>query len=259
MSVFTSSGLQIAFDDIPPQGEPAGTAVLVHGFATSATENWKRLGWYDAFSRRGYRVLALDLRGHGRSDKPHDAAAYHLETLASDVLALLDDAEVSRAELMGYSLGARLAIRAALIAPERVHHLILGGVGERLISPEDDRAGMTMAQAMRAASPDDISEPTLRGFRLFADEQGEDREALAACSDGLRAGAAPPGVGRLSVPTLIVAGSRDELAGAPQPLADAVPGAKAVSLPGCDHFSAIPHALFKAAVFDFLEGWDDFD
>jgi pimeloyl-ACP methyl ester carboxylesterase len=59
------------------------------------------------------------------------------------------------------------------------------------------------------------------------------------------------------MPVLVAAGSRDEIAGDPQALADAIPGARAVSLPACDHFSAIPHALFKAAVFDFLDGWLD--
>ena len=179
--------------------------------------------------------------------------------LATDVLALIDEVGADRVELMGYSLGARLAARAALVSPERIANLILGGVGETLIHPPPERLGMTMAQAMRAVSPDEIDDPTLRGFRLFADEQGEDRAALAACSEGLAASGAPPSVSAIVAPTLVVAGARDELAGPPRPLADAIPGAKSVTLPGCDHFSAIPHALFKAAVFDFLEGWDAFE
>ena len=82
--------------------------------------------------------------------------------------------------------------------------------------------------------------------------------ALAAFTEG-RSGAALSGDDLLAIraPALVVAGSRDEMAGDPQGLADAIPGAKSVTLPACDHFSAIPHALFKAAVFDFLEGWLD--
>jgi pimeloyl-ACP methyl ester carboxylesterase len=94
----------------------------------------------------------------------------------------------------------------------------------------------------------------MKSFRHFADEQGEDRLALAACA---RARSSPLGraeISRLAVPTLVVAGVRDELAGDPQELAAAISGARAVTLPGCDHFSAIPHALFKAAFFDFLDG-----
>jgi pimeloyl-ACP methyl ester carboxylesterase len=117
---------------------------------------------------------------------------------------------------------------------------------------------MTMAEAMRAGDPETITDPTMKGFRIFAEQQGEDRLALAAFTEG-RGG---PGFDRddlaaIAVPTLVVAGARDQLAGDPQALADAIPGAKAVTLPGCDHFSAIPHALYKAAVFDFLEGWLD--
>jgi pimeloyl-ACP methyl ester carboxylesterase len=115
---------------------------------------------------------------------------------------------------------------------------------------------MTMSEAMQAADPESISDKTLRGFRLFADSQGEDRLALAAFTEGrMGGGFDKDDLGAIRVPTLVVAGSRDEMAGDPQALADLIPGAKAVTLPACDHFSAIPHALYKAAVFDFLEGW----
>jgi pimeloyl-ACP methyl ester carboxylesterase len=117
---------------------------------------------------------------------------------------------------------------------------------------------MTMAEAMRAEDPKTISDRTLRGFRLFAEQQGEDRLALAACSEGRTGGALTAAdLAAIAMPTLVVAGARDEMAGDPQALADAIVGAKAVTLPGVDHFSAIPHALYKAAVFDFLEGWLD--
>ena len=79
VNTFDSGGFAIAYDDIPAEGGEVGTAVLVHGFATAADENWRRLGWYASFSRKGYRVLGLDLRGHGRSAKPHDPAAYRFE------------------------------------------------------------------------------------------------------------------------------------------------------------------------------------
>ncbi len=256
MNTFNSSGLTLAYNDIA--GDGGQTVVLVHGFATSAEENWRRLGWFGAFERRGARVVALDLRGHGRSDKPHDASAYDVATMADDAIALMDHLDIGAADLMGYSLGARLVARTAASHPGRVGNLILGGVGARMLEPRETHLGaMTMAEAMRAPEISTITDPTLRGFRQFAENQGEDRLALAACSEGLAASMVQVPFEAIRSPTLIVAGNRDEIAGSPDELADVIPGAKAVTLPGCDHFNAIPHALFKAAVFDFLDGWED--
>ena len=94
----------------------------------------------------------------------------------------------------------------------------------------------------------------MKSFRHFADEQKEDRLALAACSRGPRTPFTPDALGAISRPTLVVAGARDQLAGSPQGLAQAISGARAVTLPGRP-FSAIAHALFKASVFDFFDGW----
>lgn len=249
MGTFQSAGIALAFDDIGSrQSRPV---VLVHGFASNRHENWKRLGWYGAFERKGYRCVALDCRGHGESAKPHEPAAYTREAMAGDIIALTDHLGLGRTALMGYSMGARLALTAALAYPGRFDHLVLGGVGGRLFEPGHDPA--PMAAAMTADDPESISGPLLRSFRHFADEQGEDRLALAACAQGGSADFERDGLTGLTMPVLVVAGARDTLAGDPDALAEAVPGARAVALPGCDHFSAIPHASFKASVFDFLD------
>jgi pimeloyl-ACP methyl ester carboxylesterase len=257
MAQFTSGGLRLAFDDIRPHGGETGAVVLVHGFATNREENWRRLGWLGAFERKGWRTAALDLRGHGESDKPHDPALYGRDAMAGDVIALMDHLGLGRADLMGYSMGAHLAMAVAMAHPERVNHLVLGGVGKRLLDgggPAPD-AAMTMSQAMRADDVSSIADPTLKGFRQFAENQGEDRLALAACGEGRGTPITADDLARIAAPTVVIAGALDKIAGDPQVLADAIPGARCVTLPACDHFSAIPHALFKAAVFDFLEGW----
>jgi pimeloyl-ACP methyl ester carboxylesterase len=260
MATFNSGGLTLAYDDITPEAGASGAVLMVHGFATSRAENWRRLGWYGAFERKGYRVVAHDQRGHGESEKPHDPAAYGREDLVGDIVRLMDHLQLERVDLMGYSMGARLSLQTALEHPDRVGNLIVGGIGGRMLKPMDNQPApsMTMAEAMQADDPETITEKTLKGFRLFADQQGEDRLALAAFSQG-RGGLAlaEDDLALMRPPTLVVAGSRDEMAGDPQELADAIPGAKCVTLPACDHFSAIPHALFKAAVFDFLDGWMD--
>ncbi|MHB8529713.1 MAG: alpha/beta fold hydrolase [Caulobacteraceae bacterium] len=258
MTSFRSDGITLSYDDIRPSDGATAAVILVHGFATNRTENWRRLGWYGAFERRGYRTIALDLRGHGMSDKPHDPAAYDRSAMAADVIRLMDHLDLPVADLIGYSLGAHLAASAAATELGRFANLVLGGVGARALAGAAARepATMTMAQAMRQEDPADISDPILRGFRQFAQLEGEDRQALAACSEG-RPESLEGNLGRLALPVLVVAGARDEIAGDPDVLAAAIAGAKAVSLPGCDHFSTIPHALFKAAVFDFLEGWSE--
>ena len=260
MASFSSDGLDLAYDDIPAAGERRGTVVLVHGFASNRTENWKRLGWYAALERGGYRVVALDLRGHGESAKPHEAEAYDRAKLTADVIGLMDHAGLGPTHLMGYSMGAHLALAIALGAPERVDRLVLGGIGGRMLGEGPPRPApkMSLSEALLVEDPASITDPIQRGFRQFAQMQGDDRHALAACAQGRGGGAVTrEDLQGLSAPTLVVAGSRDDLAGNPQTLAEAIVGGKSVTLPGCDHFSAIPHALFKSAVFDFLEGWDE--
>ncbi len=259
MARFEHGGICLAFDDNRPQGGEAGTILLIHGFAASREETWRRLGWYASFERKNWRAIALDLRGHGDSDKPHEAAAYARADMAGDLVALLDNLSVGRADVLGYSMGAHLAMGLALSHPERIDRLILGGVGGRVIDGGGPMAQskMTMAEAMRIADPEAIPDKTLKGFRRFADQEGSDRLALAACSEGAGRAVTAEDFASIRTPSLIVAGALDDIAGDPQRLADTFPDARSVTLPGCDHFSATPHALFKASVFDFLEGWMD--
>jgi pimeloyl-ACP methyl ester carboxylesterase len=255
MASFKShDGFEIAYDDVGPrEGRPM---LLVHGIASNRVEGWKRMGWYAAFERRGQRVIALDQRGHGESGKSHDPADYERSKLVDDLIALSDHLDLNDFDLFGYSMGARVALSTALAHPGRVANLILGGVGDRALTPSTN--GDALALAMEAEDPAAIEVPILRSFRQFADEQGEDRLAIAAFVRARSAPLTEDDLFALSVPTLVVAGSQDALAGSPQGLADHIRGAHAVTLPGCDHFNAIPHALLKAAVFDFLEGHLDF-
>jgi pimeloyl-ACP methyl ester carboxylesterase len=250
MAAFSHGGMSIAYDDTGPrEGRPV---VLIHGFASNRTENWRRLGWYGAFERRRIRCIALDCRGHGESAKPHEPDAYSRDAMAGDITALLDYLGVERADLMGYSMGARVALSTGLQNPARFPLLILGGIGSLLFEPPP--SVRAMAEAMEADDPETIAIPVLKSFRHFADAQGEDRIALAACN---RADDPPFERGelsRLTIPTLIVNGMNDGLVGDPRSVAAAIPGARLVRVPGCDHFSVIGHALFKAAVFDFFDG-----
>lgn len=254
MGVWTAAdGVSIAYDDTGPAGSPP--LLLIHGFSSNRQEAWKRTGWYASLAQRGQRLIALDLRGHGESGKPRDPAAYGRDILRADIVGLLDHLGVEWANVFGYSMGARLALSLAIHERERVGYLILGGVGGTLFDPPPP--GDPMALAMEADNPDSITEPIFRSFRQFADEQGEDRLALAAFVRAPAEPVAREALRAVSAPTLVVAGARDALAGDPQDLADAIPNARAVTLGGCDHFNAIPHGLLKATVFDFLDGYLD--
>jgi pimeloyl-ACP methyl ester carboxylesterase len=258
-SFTTPDGVTLAYDDIAPAGGAERSILLLHGFTSNRNEGWRRTGWYGAFERRHMRVIALDQRGHGESAKLYDPAAYTREKLAADALALMDHLEVGRGDVFGYSMGTRTALAAAIAAPERVSNLILGGIGGKLLTPSPPVQGNPMADALLTDDPDAIVQPMLRSFRQFADEQGEDRKALAAF---VQAGNPPldfDAMASLPMPVLVVAGQRDEGAGDPEDLARIFPRGHAVTVVGCDHFSAIPHALTKAAVFDFLDGMLDED
>jgi pimeloyl-ACP methyl ester carboxylesterase len=258
MASFFSDGVQIAFDDITPSSPSGGgadrTIILIHGFASNRVEGWKRTGWYAAFERRRTRVIALDQRGHGESAKLYEPQAYERERLAADVLNLMDELGVEQADMFGYSMGTRTALELAIAQPSRLSHLILGGVGGKLLEKAPDVAGEPMADAMLAEDPSTITQPMLRSFRQFADEQGEDLKALAAVTRVRNMPFNHDALREMPVPTLVVAGSGDEGAGDPEALARIFLHGHAVTIPGCDHFSAIPHALTKAAVFDFLDG-----
>lgn len=254
MASFLSDGVQIAYDDISPAGGADRAIVLIHGFASNRNEGWKRTGWYAAFERRRTRVIALDQRGHGESAKLYEPQAYERERLAADVLNLMDELGVERADMFGYSMGTRTALELAIAQPSRLSHLILGGVGGKLLEKAPDVAGEPMADAMLAKDPSTITQPMLRSFRQFADEQGEDLTALAAVTRVKNMPFNREAMADMPVPTLVVAGSGDTGAGDPGELARIFPHGHGVSIPGCDHFSAIPHALTKAAVFDFLDG-----
>ena len=253
-SFTTPDGVTLAYDDITPAEGAERTIVLLHGYASNRAEGWRRTGWYGAFERRATRVVALDQRGHGESAKLHEPDAYQRAKLAGDVIALMDHLDLPRADVFGYSMGTRTAMQVAIETPERVSHLILGGIGGKLLEPSESRDATPMVEAMLADDPETIEQPMLRSFRHFADEQGEDRKALAAFVQAQNPPLDIEALRGLPMPVLVVAGQRDTGAGDPEDLARIFPEGHGVTVIGCDHFSAIPHGLTKAAVFDFLDG-----
>lgn len=248
MNFFEHDGLRLAFLDEGDRDAPA--ILLLHGFASSMTVNWIDPGWVKTLEGGGYRVLAFDHRGHGRSDKPRDSSLYTPESMASDAVALLDHLSVEKAAFFGYSMGARVAAFAALATPERCPVLIFGGLGIGLVEGVGDWD--PIAAALLAASLDDVADPRGRMFRAFADRTRSDREALAACIATSRSELTPEEVGAIRQPVLIGVGTRDDIAGSPDALAALMPAAQVFHIEGRDHMLAVGDRTFKAEVRRFL-------
>src|SRR5208282_3335306 len=164
MPRFTRDGVEIAFLD-EGKGEPI---VLVHGFASNKEVNWVAPGWVGTLTRAGRRVVALDNRGHGASTKLYDPAAYDSAVMAGDVAALIAHLGLPRADVMGYSMVARITAFLALLHPDRVRSAVLGGLGIRLV----EGVGLpdTIADALEAPSLADVSDPTAYLFRAFGEQ-----------------------------------------------------------------------------------------
>ncbi len=253
MQHFSSDGVSLAYIDLVPTTEPRGQAiVLVHGFGSSHAVNWVNTQWTKTLTHAGYRVVALDNRGHGQSEKLYDPAAYSSQVMAEDVRRLMDHLEIGRAAVMGYSMGARISAHLALAHPERLSALLLGGLGIHLV--EGVGLPLGIADAMEARSLDDLTDPMQRMFRAFAEATKSDLKALAACIRGSRQTLSAAQVGSISAPTLVSVGTKDDVAGSGPPLAALIPGARAYDIEGRDHNLAVGDKGHKQAVIDFLAG-----
>jgi pimeloyl-ACP methyl ester carboxylesterase len=223
--------------------------LLMHGFAADANGNWVQPGIADAIVGIGRRVILYDARGHGASDKPHEPAAYENDAMRRDAQALLDHLGVTHADVVGYSMGAMIASRLVPAEP-RARSLVLGGIGGRLVSGRRALARDRIADALEARAGAKSDDPSARAFRRFAERRGNDLSALAAIQRAALHGTAGH-LSDISVPTLVVAGVDDRLAGDPADLAARIPGATSAAVPG-DHLSAVGRPELAQAITDFL-------
>ena len=251
MHFFDSNGVRIAYVDVAPTGEDLGEPILlIHGFASNHAVNWVNTMWVRTLAHAGRRVIALDNRGHGQSDKLYDPAQYATSIMARDAVGLLDHLGLRRVDVMGYSMGARITAFLALEHPDRVRRAILGGLGDRLVKAA--ALPSNIAQAMEAASLDELTDPMQRMFRAFADSTKSDLRALAAGIRGNRQSLTARGAGAIACPTLVAVGTKDDVSGDGPALARLLPQGRALDIPGRDHNLAVGDKVYKQGVLAFL-------
>ena len=248
-AVFDSNGVQIAFYDTGTAAIQSGTVLLIHGFASNLETNWVYTSWIKRIEAAGYRVVALDNRGHGDSEKLYGDADYGAPTMAEDARRLLDHLDIPAAHIMGYSMGARICAFLAINHPERVRSVVFAGMGYNLVrgigAPEPIAKGLLETDIQQ------ITHPTVRSFRLFAESTKSDLKALAACIRSTRRPVQAEQLAHLPMPVLVAVGTEDVIAGSAHKLADLIPGAQVLDIPGKDHMKAVGDPVFKEGVLAF--------
>jgi len=233
----------------------AGPAILlIHGFGSSRVQNWKSTGWYGGLTDAGFCIVAMDCRGHGDSDKPHDPALYGHDRMAEDAVTVMDAAAMPQPFVLGYSMGGYIGLRLLAAHPQRVRKLAIAGVGEHYLqdSITSPRARTMLADALTTDDKDAITDPRAKMFRAFADQPGKDRLALAACMRAMSPHLPVATLAALARPIVVIDGEMDDTAGRAQPLADVFSNGKAVTIAGRDHMSAVGDRKTRQAVIDFF-------
>jgi pimeloyl-ACP methyl ester carboxylesterase len=247
-AVMSSDGVSIATYAF---GDDLGAPVVlaVHGFASTAIGNWVATGWVRELGRAGFRVIAIDQRGHGASGKPRDPAQYSMPRLVDDVLTVLDTYLVDECLFVGYSLGARVGWHAALDLDTRISRAVLGGI------PDGDPLTRFDIAAARAslASGEPVADRLTAAYLTMAEGvRGNDLEALISLVEGMRGGPQPDPAAPPTQPLLFATGSDDSILAKSRALADAAPNAAFFEIPGRNHFNAPVAREFRERALAFL-------
>jgi pimeloyl-ACP methyl ester carboxylesterase len=247
MQRFDSDGVSISYLD-EGHGDPI---LLIHGFASNSTVNWRNTNWIKTLIGAGFRVIAFDNRGHGQSEKLYDTERYGAPLMAEDARRLLDHLGLERADIMGFSMGARIATFLTLAHPERVRSLIVAGLGINMVRGVGGSG--PIAAALEAPNAEEVKDDAARSFRVFAEQTRSDRRALAACIRSSRDKIAPEQLAAISRPVLVAVGTEDVIAGSGPELAALIPGAESMEIVGRDHMKSVGDLSYKKGVLAFLE------
>lgn len=226
------------------QGRPL---VLIHGLFSNADTNWIKFGHAAMLAARGFRVIMPDLRAHGHSARPHDAAAYPPDILAHDGLALVAHLDLTDYDLGGYSLGARTAVRMVVLGAQP-RRLIVSGMGIDGMRNTGDRAGH-FKQILEGLGTHERGSPQWMA-EAFLKTTGGDPEALLPLL-GSFVDTSESELRAATMPTLILSGVDDHDNGSAEALAALMPDAHFIQVPG-NHMSAVTKLELGEAMAEFL-------
>lgn len=226
------------------EGSPV---LLLHGLFSNAHTNWIKFGHAVEIASRGFRIIMPDLRAHGASAAPHDAASYPADVLVQDAKALIDHLELEEFDLGGFSLGAR-TVAGMLIDGVRPRRAVLAGMGLEGLTGWGRRRDffVTAIERRAEASRGDPHWLAIQFMKTMKIDVDAARLLLASPSE-----LDPAKLGGIDVPTLVVCGSEDHDNGSAEALAGEVPGARFVEVPGT-HMSSVTKPELGRAIADFL-------
>jgi pimeloyl-ACP methyl ester carboxylesterase len=223
--------------------------VLLHGFVADSYINWVRPGVIGRLNAAGFQTIALDQRGHGMSDKPHDPASYADGAMLTDARTLLDTLGLERCAMVGYSMGAMNTLRLLASGESRIRTAVLGGIGGSLLHAREGGTEI-LAEAMEAEDKSTITNAFAKSFRDFADLTKGDKQAFAAIQRQPRTPI--EGIEGVGVPVLVLVGDNDPMIGDPQQLADKITGAKSAVVGG-SHLNVVNNPQFHTELVSFLD------
>ncbi len=218
--------------------------LLVHGWGGSFDATWRRSGFTELLADAGRTVIGVDLLGHGEAPKPHDPDAYR--DLTTRIVDVLPDEPV---DVVSFSMGAITTLKLASRAPERFRRIVVSGIGRNLFEDDPDRRRSILAGVEGTG---DDGDNIARLFGQYAAQPGNDRVALAAVMKAQGEPITVEQLGAITCPVLVVIGDRD-FAGPADPLVDALPDARGVTLRNVDHFATPESFGFIDAALGFLD------
>ncbi|BBO75932.1 alpha/beta hydrolase [Desulfosarcina widdelii] len=251
MDSFKRQGYQIAYE-VHGSGKPT---ILLHGVTASFAGNYAEWGWIQRLNAVGCQVIGMDFRGHGKSDKPRDPAAYGTGNLSADVLALLDHLGHQKASIIGYALGSVIGLNLLHKAPARIGPSVLIATGDGLLGDAPFSIAEVFGRLENALERGDFPAdlpPHESMYWTLSVKVGGDRLAALAAVQANYPACSLEDARSIQSPVLVVSGETDPILGRGPRLAESIPNGSYIEVPGADHFALSMHEDAFTAVGMFF-------